>query len=301
MQPTEVIRNTVSGQLIVNGQVMEVHGYRSYRRKRITATLEKLPQIGARKIVEVGAHPWVMTALLIDDPSFEVCATISAEEITNWPDDIGVSVQRYHIQTACGNEAFVPNYSANIERTLFDLQERPDTVLACEIVEHLIRSPHIMFLNINRWLPVGGKLLVTTPNGAQFSNPFRRKSPSPAYRCNVYGRHSYLYTVDDLTDLIELCGFKIIETEYWDVYEHQGLSVIYDWLSRIPLKYCRDKFMKTICVVAEKDREVAELARCPRVYDSRDNWEFIARSEKPGAGTSECGGPAVECGDLAPL
>ena len=263
-------------QLFVSGRVVNAHQYERYHHRRIALTLEKLAQIDARKIVEVGGHPWVMTARLVDDPRFEVCATISAEELTQWPDDIGVTARQYHIRTPRGSEACFTNYSANVERTLFDIQEAPDTVLACEIVEHLIRSPHVMFLNINRWLPTLGKLLVTTPNGAHFYNPLRRKSPSPAYRCNVYERHGHLYTLDELTDLVTLCGFRVLEAGYWDAYERRGPSTIYDLLSHFPGRYFRDKFKRTICVVAEKTRSVSELKRPPRVYDPRGNWEFIA-------------------------
>lgn len=264
-----------SAEIIVNGQMTCSQAYINYHRRRIAAAITKLREMGAKRIVEVGAHPWVMTAELIDDPTFDVCATISAEEVTNWPDEIGVSVQRYHVKTARGNLASITNYSANVERTLFGIQETPDTVVACEIVEHVTRSPHVMFLNINSWLPVSGKLFVTTPNGAQFSNPLRRQSPTPAYRCNIYERHQYVYTIDDLTELIALCGFRVVEAGYWDVYDRQGPSVIYGWLSGLPLKYFRDKFMKTIYVVAEKEKNVTSLPRCPRVYDSRGKWEFI--------------------------
>jgi hypothetical protein len=221
-----------------------------------------------------------MTARLIDDPSFEVCASVSAEEVTAWPDDVGVSVQRYRIRTARGKEAVVLNYSANIERTRFGLHDVPDTALACEIVEHLVRSPHVMFLNINAWLPPGGQLLLTTPNGAQFSNPFRRRSPTPAYRANIYERHSYLYTLDDLAELVTLSGFRVTEAGYWDVTDRQGLSRIYGVLAGVPLPYFRQKFKKTIYVVARKERAGGELPRCPRVYDSRGDWEFIAAGRR---------------------
>lgn len=261
--------------ILANGQTACSQDYLEYHKGRIQWTFEKLRKIGAKKIVEVGAHPWVMTTRLIDEPCFEVCATISAEEVTHWPDDIGVQRSHFQIKTARGDETRIVNYSANIERTLFDIQETPDTVLACEIVEHLIRSPHVMFLNINRWLPVGGKLFVTTPNGAQFSNPFRRRSPTPAYRSHIYERHSYLYTLGDLIDLVTLCGFKILEAEYLDVYERNGFSKIYGILSHIPLKYFQEKFKKMICIVAEKEKVVTELERHPRVYDPRGNWEFI--------------------------
>jgi hypothetical protein len=279
VQQSKLVEVPAGTHILVNGQVHDADAYFSYHQRRIAKTIETLHEIGARKIVEVGAHPWVMTARLIDDPAFELCATVSAEEVTNWPDDIGVSIQRYAISTTLGNQATFNNYSANIERTRFGLQESPDTVVASEIVEHLTRSPHIMFLNINHWLPLAGKLLVTTPNGAQFANPLRRKSSTPAYRCNTYERHSYVYTLDDLVDLITLCGFKIVDAGYWNVYRRTGPSSIYDLLSSLPGKYFRDKFMKTIFVVAEKERDVSELARSPRVYDPRGDWEFIARME----------------------
>lgn len=273
----QTIDSPFDGRILVNGQVVHVPGYLEYHRQRIAVTLQKLREISARKIVEVGAHPWVMTAHLIDDPCFDVCATISAEELTKWPDDIGMDRRPYHIRTPNGKEVFIVNYSANIERTRFDVHETPDTALACEIVEHLVRSPHVMFLNINHWLPLSGKLLVTTPNGAQFFNPFRRRSATLAYRSNLYERHSYFYTLSELTELIGLCGFKVLEAGYWDVIERRGPSKIYGVLSQMPWRYFQEKFAKIIYVVAQKERDVEELERCPRVYDSRGDWEFIKK------------------------
>ena len=271
-----------SGRIVVNGQEADSGDYQTYHKRRVAMTLQKLRETGARRIVEVGGHPWVMTAELIDDPQLELCATISVEELTNWPDDIGVTTRNYRIKTRRGNEKQFTNHSANIERTLFDIHESPDTVIACEIVEHLVRSPHVMFLNINRWLPDSGRLLITTPNGAQFSNPFRRKSPTPAYRCNIYDRHSYRYTLDKLTELISLCGFRVLEADYWNPSETHGLPMIYDMLSRLPSRYCRDKFKKTIYLVAEKENDITFLERPPSIYDPRGDWEFIVSGGEAG-------------------
>jgi hypothetical protein len=137
-----------------------------------------------------------------------------------------------------------------------------------------------MLLNINHWLPIGGRLLLTTPNGGQFSNPLRRKSATPAYRCHIYERHAYVYTLAGLVDLVQLCGFTVSEAGYWDAYERQGPSLIYDWLARLPGQYWRDKFKKTIYLVAQKAGDVEALARVPAVYDGRGEWEFI----RPAAG-----------------
>lgn len=269
------VKRPALGELLVNGELTRAGTFRDYHRQRFSLTLAKLREIGAKQIVELGAHPWAMTAELIDDPTFKICATVSAEEVTNWPDDIGVKTSQYVLQTPKGNQASFVNYSANVERTLFDIGERPDTIVASEIIEHLTRAPHIMLLNINHWLAVGGKLLITTPNGSQFSNPFRRSTPTAAYRSNIYERHSYVFTLEGLTDLVTLCGFKIVESGYWDVIDRSGPSKMYGWLSRVPVRYFREKFKKTLFVVAEKDRHVDKLEKCPHVYDSRGSWEYI--------------------------
>lgn len=263
--------------LLVNGQPECSGHYLTYHWRRLAWTLDLLHRIGARRIIEVGAHPWAMTGLLLDDPGFEVVATVSAEEVTAWPDDIGVRRDTYRIRTWAGSEAAVTNYSANIERTLFDIDAGTDTVVACEIIEHLIRAPHLMLLNINRWLRPGGRLLMTTPNGFQFSNPFRRRSPTAAYRAHIYERHSYVFGRDELVDLVELAGFRILEVGYTDLVDREGPSRVYGLLGRVPWRYFQDKFRKTIFLVAEKTGEVAELPRCPRVYDARGQWEYIGR------------------------
>lgn len=251
-------------------------GYVAYHAARIDATLGLLRRIGARRIVEVGSHPWVMTARLVDSGAFDVCAAVSAEEATRWPDEIGCRRRAVRLLTPSERTVTIPTYVANVERTRFDLEERPDTVLACEIVEHLVRAPHVMFLNINRWLPLSGLVVVTTPNGAQFANPFRRRSPTAGYRANAYERHAYLYTREDLADLLALTGFRVRELGYWDPYGRQGLARVCGALGRLPLPYLRDKFMKTIVAVGEKERDVAELERAPRVCDPRGDWEFVA-------------------------
>ena len=263
----------------INGRPLGVDGYRAYHERRFARTIETLGRLGAKRIIEIGAHPWVLTAKLVEDPRFQLVATVSAEEVSAWPDEIPLRCSKYEITTPSGRTARFSNYSANVERTLFCVEERADTVVASEIVEHLIRAPHVMFLNVNRWLPIGGHLLVTTPNGAQFANPFRRRSQTPAYRSSVYERHTYLYVLDDLVELVELCGFAVVDRGYWEVYKRGGAaSFAYDLLARVPHPYFAAKFKKTIYLVARKIADVDTLTHAPRVYDSRGSWERIAPS-----------------------
>jgi hypothetical protein len=268
-----------AAELIVNGEHIDVTHYLRFHRKRIQLTLDALRKLAAKKIVELGGHPWVMTSAFLDEGGVEVAATVSAEEITNWPDDIGVTRREYRIKTIGGREVSFPNYSANLERTRFEIDEQPDTVIACEIIEHLVRSPHVMLLNINHWLPVSGKLLISTPNGVQFSNPFRRKSSRPSYRCNVYARHNGAFSLNRLVDLVQLCGFEVLEAGFWNTYERGGLSRIYDALGSLPAKSFKERFHRTIFIVAEKQQEVKELSCLPLCYEPSTQWEFIANAD----------------------
>jgi hypothetical protein len=265
-------------ELIINGERIDAAHYRRFHRKRIALTLATLRKLGAESIIELGGHPWVMTSALIDEGGFSIRATVSAEEVTNWPDDIGVTRREYRMMTPAGVEATFPNYSANIERTLFDIAENADTVIACEIIEHLLRSPHIMLLNVNRWLPVGGKLLVTTPNGAQFSNPLRRDIERGGYRCNVYGRHNGALTLHELIDLLELSGFAVRDCGFWSPYERAGASRVYDAFGALPFAYFKEKFRRTIFLAAEKERDAVALPCLPKCYEPSAQWEFIQQA-----------------------
>ena len=116
------------GDVRVDGEVSRYQHYLDFHRRRIEVTLNKLREMGARRLVEVGSHPWIMTAALIDDPDFEVCATVSAEEVSRWPDDIDMTTRYYDFETARGNSARILNYSANVERRRFALSEPRSSV-----------------------------------------------------------------------------------------------------------------------------------------------------------------------------
>jgi len=261
--------------ITVDGVELDVSNYRRMHGRRIVETLNLLRKFGGRRIVELGAHPWVMTSALIDDPDFDVLATVSAEEATLWPDDFGVAREVRELVTLAGGRKSVRQYLFNVERRLVTLDEEPDAVLACEIVEHLVRAPHILFLNINRWLRTGGVLVVTTPNGSQFMNPFRLKPRMPAFRAHCYERHSYVYRLVDLMELVELCGFEILESGFWNPYPSPGTRSVARGLAKIPGRYFSEKFERSLFVVARKSQTVEVLPRMPKVYEYSSDWEYI--------------------------
>jgi SAM-dependent methyltransferase len=261
--------------LRVNGEVVPVDRYSQFHARRFDQTLDLARRHGGGRLVEVGGHPWAMTARLVREPGIEVAATVSAEEVSHWSDELPLKRTDYELDIGDGAPRRFFNYSANIERTDFSVGDPVDMVLACEIIEHVTRSPHRMMLNINRWLKPGGLVILTTPNGAQLENPFRVRPKMPAYRPSVYSRHNYVFTMDGLTDLIETCGFEIVEANFWSPYERKGGSNLYRLLYRLGGRYMKNKFAQTLCVVARKveDRETA--SRLPRCYARESGWERI--------------------------
>jgi len=274
--------------IAVDGVELDVTNYCRMHQRRIRMTMELVHKHCGRKVVELGSHPWVMTSTMIDNSELEVQATVSAEEVTLWPDDFGFRCTSHTLVTLGGRTRTIKNYSFNVERRLCDLDETPDTVIACEIVEHLVRAPHILFLNVNRWLNPGGTVVVTTPNGSQFMNPFRRKPKMPAFRAHCYERHSYVYRLCDLKELVELCGFEILDCGYWSPYPNTGIRRVTPVLAKLPGSYFSDKFERTVYVVARKSSSVSALSRMPTVYEPSADWEFISPTDERGGGASSC-------------
>jgi SAM-dependent methyltransferase len=125
--------------------------------------------------------------------------------------------------TAGGREVF------HCQVDLFDAEKDrypyPDghfeTVLACEIVEHLLHDPMHMLLEIRRVLEDGGTLVLTTPNVASFTavarvlehsgNPqvFSKYADPRGEFAETEVPHVREYTPQELREAVESAGFEI--------------------------------------------------------------------------------------------
>jgi hypothetical protein len=259
----------------VNGEVIDNDAYAAFHRARFERTLDAVRHHGGGTVVELGGHPWALTARLLAEPGVALAATVSAEEVSAWSDELPIVDRDYELALADGRRYRFKNYSANIERSFFSVGEPVDIVLACEIIEHLTRAPHTMLLNINSWLKPGGLAIITTPNGSQLENPFRVRPKMPAFRPSVYSRHNYVFTMDGLCDLLECCGFEIAETQYWSPYGRKGLTNLYRAVYDLGPRYLKDKLAQTLCIVARKVEERSTASRLPRVYAAQPGWDNV--------------------------
>ena len=87
-----------------------------------------------------------------------------------------------------------------------------DVVIYCEIIEHLLMNPVHTLKEIRRVMRPGGLLLVTTPNVARFGNILAmaegRSIYDPYSGFGPYGRHNREYSMPELLNLLEFCGFS---------------------------------------------------------------------------------------------
>lgn len=267
--------------ITVNGKQHDVTRYDAFHGRRFDKTIDLVRNFGGGRTIELGSHPFAMTARLLAEDSVELLATVSAEEVTAWPDEIPVTRHPYILAGEDGHTASFFNYSANLERTLFsvfdssDDQRRADLVLACEIIEHLTRAPHTMMLNINSWLNVGGRVLITTPNGCQFQNPFRLRPRMPAFRYSSYARHNFVHTMDTLKDLLEVTGFEIELASYWSPYSRSAGAKLYRYLADLPFEYARAKFCQTLVIVGRKIEDRKAAIRLPKACAPDGLWENV--------------------------
>jgi SAM-dependent methyltransferase len=111
-----------------------------------------------------------------------------------------------------------------------------ETVLACEIFEHLLHDPMHMLLEIRRVLEEGGTLLLTTPNVASFTavaraleqsgNPqlySKYTDPRGEYAATEIG-HMREYTPKELREAVESAGFEI-ENLFTEVIPGYGTDI----------------------------------------------------------------------------
>ncbi len=244
--------------------------YREIHMERIARTLSMTPPPGqTKRVLELGAY-MQMTPVLQ--------CVLGYEEVRGAYYGPAGRVDTKTI-TVGGKEVFrcyVDLFDAEKDR--FPYQDRQyDTVLACEIIEHLLHDPMFMLLEINRVLVDGGALVLTTPNVASFTAVARllecigHPQLYSAYP-NPYGEykdseipHVREYTPQELGEAVRSAGFEI---EYLFTEKIAGYNS--DVLTRAFLEsngYSTALRGEQIYVVARK-RAGAEITRYPSfLYD----------------------------------
>lgn len=174
--------------------------------------------------------------------------------------------------------------------------ETIDTVLLLEVLEHFGLDPIHAFVEINRVLKPGGRLILSTPNAAAFGNYARIATGLGPYTHIEFSgfstnRHNRLYDSVDFARMLESTGFNIVRLESRSYTDKKGgetmaLKLFYKML-KILDKVVEFKMTKSIergeflFAIATKSGPVKE--RFPSfLYFSQSDWPdwFKAIQEK---------------------
>src|SRR5271166_957995 len=114
----------------------------------------------------------------------------------------------------------IDNFDAEKDRYPYE-DGRFETVLACEIFEHMLHDPMHMLIEMHRVLEEGGTLVLTTPNVASYTAVARvlEQSGNP----QIYSKFAYPlgefadtevphvreYTPPELREAVESAGFEV--------------------------------------------------------------------------------------------
>ncbi len=183
-----------------------------------------------RRAIEIGATDYFQLALGTTFGFSEVWGSV-------WDQD---PEHKLHARTiaAAGHTLDVTTVSLDIERELFPVTPGYfDLVLFCEVLEHMDIDPMFALSEFNRILPVGGQLIVTTPNCCSARNTWKILQ---GYRPHFYMqyeksrspyRHNFEYDVHAATQLVEAAGFHIDRLYTLDVFE-EPIREALDFLKR---------------------------------------------------------------------
>lgn len=208
---------------------------------RIGRTLEQVPEpVSSKRILEMGAYMQMTPALQ--------CVLGYSEVRGAFFGSLGRTDEK--VVTVGGKEIFhclVDLFDAEKHRYPYD-DGRFETVIACEIFEHLLHDPMHMLIEMNRVLEDNGNLVLTTPNVTSYTAVARvlEQSGHP----QLYSKyadprgefaeteipHVREYTPPELREAIESAGFDLISlttevipgygTEKWvkEFLERSGFS-----------------------------------------------------------------------------
>jgi len=238
--------------------------HRAFGRMRFLRTLEASRQLAPRRVLEVAAGGGALCACLARDGATVVANDLRESELR-------------HALFQYENGSAVSIAAGDLFALDPAILGQFDLVIACEVIEH-VAHPDDLLGHLRRFLTPGGRILLTTPNGAYFRNRLATlttiKDPASLeaqqFKPDADG-HLFLITPAELAALAAKAGLQIDSLELFGmplITGHCGLARLQTphltrlcyaserLCNRLPKSLQTKAFFGLLAVMGEKDRRV---------------------------------------------
>ena len=205
---------------------IEGRDYVNHALKRFVITVGMVPpaEQSGQRLLEIGGHPYYTTLLLHRFRGYQIYTT-------NFFGQDHPRIGQQRLSSEKYNESYICNFvNVNLEHDSLPYPDNTfDTVLFCEVIEHLTQDPTFALAELHRVLKPGGYLLLTTPNVFRLQNVIdilrgRRNIFHPYSGHGVYGRHQREYGLGEILDLVRGCGYTVLRSEVEDYEPSKRLA-----------------------------------------------------------------------------
>ena len=177
----------------------------------VVGLLTDLHRQGARRVLELGANPYIMTLLIRQR------LDVDLQLVNFFGDDTGAT-ESTQVAELDGEPVDFRFRHFNIERDPFPYPDDSfDCVLFCEVLEHLLLNADRAVAEIARILRPGGHVIVSTPNATRVTNLYflaLGQSIWDGYsEHGAYGRHNREFTLSEVRDLLGRHQFAVTHAE----------------------------------------------------------------------------------------
>lgn len=237
----DLIRRYLYSFEIVGSDSSFIKPYVDDAMARFFRTIDLLEGETAGKVLEIGGNPYLLTILLKKLYDFDI--TLTNFFSINIYDKEVKSGQQIVRSSLFGEEYIIDYQTLNVELSDYPyLNETFDTILFCEVLEHIVVDPLKCFGKLRMCLRPGGQLVLTTPNAVRlinFAHMLAGKNFFDRYhpQNGVYGRHNREFTLSEVTMLLESEGFKIKIAKTLDRYNYDAVEMFvdsYDEQTKLP-------------------------------------------------------------------
>lgn len=199
---------------------------------RFFHTIDLLEGKTSGKVLEIGGNPYLLTILLKNLCDFEIIPT-NFFSLSVYDAKVGRGRQK--VRSVLFGEEYIFDYlTLNVELSNYPFKDGTfDTILFCEVLEHIVVDPLKCFGKLRRALRPGGQLVLTTPNAVRlinFAHMLAGKNFFDRYhpQNGIYGRHNREFSLSEVTRLLESEGFEIKIAKMLDRYNYDAVEMFVD-------------------------------------------------------------------------